>query len=57
MEWDKVFSAYLKSLDKPVMACGDFNVANEEIDIKIQRQIIKMRVLQMKKEIALRKIC
>ena len=34
MEWDKVFSAYLKSLDKPVMACGDFNVANEEIDIK-----------------------
>ena len=34
MEWDKAFSAYLKSLDKPVMACGDFNVANEEIDIK-----------------------
>ena len=30
----KFFSAYLKSLDKPVMACGDFNVANEEIDIK-----------------------
>ena len=34
MEWDKAFSAYLKSLDKPVMACGNFNVANEEIDIK-----------------------
>ena len=34
MKWDKAFSAYLKSLDKPVMACGDFNVANEEIDIK-----------------------
>ena len=34
MEWDKAFSAYLKSLDKPVMVCGDFNVANEEIDIK-----------------------
>ena len=34
MKWDEAFSAYLKSLDKPVMACGDFNVANEEIDIK-----------------------
>lgn len=34
MEWDKAFSTYLESLDKPVMACGDFNVANEENDIK-----------------------
>lgn len=34
LEWDKAFSEYLLSLDKPVMACGDFNVANEEIDIK-----------------------
>lgn len=34
LEWDKAFSNYLLSLDKPVMACGDFNVANEEIDIK-----------------------
>lgn len=34
MKWDEAFSTYLKSLDKPVMACGDFNVANEEIDIK-----------------------
>ena len=34
MKWDETFSTYLKSLDKPVMACGGFNVANEEIDIK-----------------------
>ncbi len=36
MEWDDAFRAYLKSLDrkKPVVACGDFNVAHEEIDIK-----------------------
>ena len=34
MVWDEVFTNYLNSLDKPVMACGDFNVANEEIDIK-----------------------
>ncbi len=34
MEWDKAFSAYVQSLDKPVMICGDLNVANEEIDIK-----------------------
>ena len=34
MEWDKAFSDYLSSLNKPILACGDFNVANEEIDIK-----------------------
>ncbi len=36
MEWDDAFRAYLKKLDKkkPVIACGDFNVAHEEIDIK-----------------------
>lgn len=34
MEWDVAFAYYLNSLDKPIMACGDFNVANEEIDIK-----------------------
>ena len=56
MEWDKAFSAYLKSLDKPVMACGDFNVPMKRSILKIQRQIIRMQVLQMKKEIALRSI-
>lgn len=34
MEWDKVFSSYIRSLNKPVVICGDLNVANEEIDIK-----------------------
>lgn len=36
MQWDDDFRAYLLRLDarKPVIACGDFNVAHEEIDIK-----------------------
>lgn len=36
MEWDDAFRAYLRKLDKkkPVVTCGDFNVAHEEIDIK-----------------------
>ena len=36
MEWDDRFREYLKSLDahKPVVFCGDFNVAHKDIDIK-----------------------
>ncbi len=36
MEWEEDFRAYLKALDaeKPVILCGDLNVAHEEIDIK-----------------------
>lgn len=36
MQWEDDFHAYLKSLEqrKPVVVCGDFNVANEEIDLK-----------------------
>ena len=34
MEWDQAFSQYLDSFDKPILLCGDLNVANEEIDIK-----------------------
>jgi exodeoxyribonuclease-3 len=36
MHWEDDFRAYLKSLDakKPVIVCGDMNVAHEEIDIK-----------------------
>ena len=36
MEWEDDFRAYLKSLDKtkPVIFCGDLNVAHEEIDLK-----------------------
>ncbi len=36
MSWDDAFHSYLKHLDqqKPVIVCGDMNVAHEEIDIK-----------------------
>ena len=36
MEWENDFRAYLAALDakKPVVACGDFNVAHKEIDLK-----------------------
>ena len=35
MQWDKCFAEYLSrlDLDKPVIACGDFNVAHKEIDL------------------------
>ena len=34
MEWEDAFLAYLKKLDKkkPVIFCGDLNVAHQEID-------------------------
>ena len=36
MEWEKAFLAYLKKLEekKPVIFCGDLNVAHQEIDLK-----------------------
>ena len=36
MQWEDAFLAYLKGLDaiKPVILCGDLNVAKEEIDLK-----------------------
>ena len=36
MSWEDAFRAYLKELDakKPVILCGDLNVAHEEIDLK-----------------------
>lgn len=36
MQWEDAFRAYLKKLeeDKPVVFCGDLNVAAEEIDLK-----------------------
>ena len=36
MEWEDAFRAYLKGLErtKPVIVCGDMNVAHEEIDLK-----------------------
>ena len=39
MQWETDFRNYLKGLDakKPVILCGDLNVAHEEIDIKNPR--------------------
>ena len=36
MKWEDDFRAYVKGLDqkKPVIICGDMNVAHEEIDLK-----------------------
>lgn len=36
MKWEDDFLAYIKKLDenKPVVVCGDLNVAHEEIDLK-----------------------
>ena len=36
MEWEDAFRAYLSGLDakKPVIVCGDLNVAHKEIDLK-----------------------
>jgi len=36
MTWEDAFRAYLKKLDeqKPVIVCGDMNVAHQEIDLK-----------------------
>lgn len=36
MQWEDDFRAYLQELDKqkPVIVCGDFNVAHQEIDLK-----------------------
>ncbi len=36
MQWEEAFLAYIKKLDevKPVIFCGDLNVAHKEIDLK-----------------------
>ena len=36
MKWEEDFLAFIKELDdkKPVIICGDMNVAKEEIDLK-----------------------
>lgn len=50
MGWEDVFQDYLDKLNasKPVILCGDLNVAHEEIDLKkTRRQIIKTLALPM----------
>ena len=51
-EWDVDFLNYVKDLEKnkPVIFCGDLNVAHKEIDLKIQKQIKKMLALLLKNE-------
>ena len=36
MKWEDAFLSYLKALDneKPIVLCGDLNVAHQEIDLK-----------------------
>lgn len=36
LEWNESFKSYIKKLDqkKPVIICGDMNVAHTEIDLK-----------------------
>src|SRR3990172_6109646 len=43
MEWDKDFREYLEGLDKkkPVIICGDFNVAHQEIDLANPKANVK----------------
>lgn len=38
--WDKALLGYMKNLDivKPVIVCGDFNVAHEEVDLARPKQ-------------------
>jgi exodeoxyribonuclease-3 len=33
MAWDKAFAAYLKSIEKPLLVCGDFNAARTLLDV------------------------
>lgn len=43
MKWEDAFRAYLKGLDavKPVVFCGDLNVAHKEIDLKNPKTNVK----------------
>ncbi len=52
MEWERDFLAYLLKLQekKPVICCGDMNVAHQEIDLKNPKTNRKMQVLPMKNE-------
>ena len=50
MQWEEDFRAYLQALDeqKPVIVCGDLNVAHQEIDLKIRKPTVAMLALPMK---------
>lgn len=50
MQWEDAFLTYLKELEKkkPVIFCGDLNVAHKEIDLKNPKTNRKMQDSQMK---------
>lgn len=52
MKWEDDFRAYLKKLEetKPVVTCGDFNVAHKEIDLKNPKTNRKNADSPMRKE-------
>jgi len=41
MEWEDAFLHYICNLDKPVVICGDLNVAHTEMDIKNAKSNVK----------------
>ena len=45
-----IFLTYLESLDKPIILCGDLNVAHQEIDLKNPKSNRKNAGFLMKKE-------
>lgn len=51
--WDQTFLAYLKQLEqiKPVIVCGDFNVAHREIDLARPKQNYNKAAGYMQEEI------
>ncbi len=55
MKWEDDFRAYLKKLEekKPVIVCGDLNVAHREIDLKNRKPIARMPDLRMKNVLSL----
>lgn len=52
MKWEDDFRSYILALNKskPIVFCGDLNVAHKEIDLKNPKPIITMQDLQMMKE-------
>jgi len=51
--WDKAFLSYLKELEKtkPVIVCGDFNVAHKDIDLKNPKSNYNRNAGYMQQEI------
>ena len=41
MRWEDDFREFLKGFDKPVVVCGDLNVAHKEIDLKHPKPNVK----------------